>query len=113
MGLLTPQGPPEWHPAPPELKEACLAAADFCKAQGLDIAKLALQFAVRNAHISTTLVGMGDTDTVKANIQAVLEALGLEQSENARAEANAVEQIERILAPVKDMGWPSGRPDNQ
>lgn len=47
MGLLTPQGPPAWHPAPPELKQAAAAAADYCKAQGLDIAKLALQFAVR------------------------------------------------------------------
>ena len=47
MGLLTPQGPPAWHPAPPELKEAAAAAASYCKAQGLDIAQLALQFAVR------------------------------------------------------------------
>jgi hypothetical protein len=47
MGLLTPQGPPEWHPAPPELKQAAAAAADYCKAQGMDIAKLALQFAVK------------------------------------------------------------------
>ena len=47
MGLLTPQGPPAWHPAPPELKQAAAAAADYCKGQGLDIAKLALQFAVK------------------------------------------------------------------
>lgn len=47
MGLLTPQGPPDWHPAPPELKEAAQAAADYCRDQGVDIAKLALQFAVR------------------------------------------------------------------
>lgn len=47
MGLLTPQGPPEWHPAPPELKEAARASAEYCRGQGVDIAKLALQFAVR------------------------------------------------------------------
>lgn len=47
MGLLTPQGPPEWHPAPPEVKEAARAAADYCRDQGTDLAKLALQFSVK------------------------------------------------------------------
>jgi L-galactose dehydrogenase len=47
MGLLTSAGPPEWHPAPPELKAACAAAAAYCASQGQDIAKLALQFAVQ------------------------------------------------------------------
>jgi L-galactose dehydrogenase len=47
MGLLTQQGPPEWHPAPPELKEAAATAAACCKDQGVDLAKLALQFAVK------------------------------------------------------------------
>jgi L-galactose dehydrogenase len=47
MGLLTPQGPPEWHPAPPELKAAAAAAAAHCSALGLDLARLALQFAVK------------------------------------------------------------------
>lgn len=56
MGLLTPQGPPAWHPAPPELKEAAAAAADYCRGQGLDIAKLALQFAVRCVELMTRSV---------------------------------------------------------
>lgn len=47
MGLLTQQGPPEWHPAPAELKEAAAAAAACCRDQGVDLAKLALQFAVK------------------------------------------------------------------
>jgi aryl-alcohol dehydrogenase-like predicted oxidoreductase len=47
MGLLTHQGPPDWHPAPPELKEAAAAAAACCKDQGVDLSKLALQFAVK------------------------------------------------------------------
>jgi L-galactose dehydrogenase len=47
MGLLTHQGPPEWHPAPAELKEAAAAAAACCRDQGVDLSKLALQFAVK------------------------------------------------------------------
>ncbi|KAK1359855.1 L-galactose dehydrogenase [Heracleum sosnowskyi] len=31
MGLLTENGPPDWHPASNELKAACQAAAVFCK----------------------------------------------------------------------------------
>lgn len=201
MGLLTPQGPPAWHPAPPELKEAAAAAADYCRGQGLDIAKLALQFAVRwvdlspdvpssrrsvltipdvsrvcwpiapglgfhiawtppamyvlqplntsslllqhtsklcmvkgscclhllhssaflcglcmcrNPSISTTLVGMASSSVVQANVQAVLQALGVDPSSpaDAAAEKAAFAEVERILAPVKNITWPSGRPDN-
>lgn len=30
----------------------------------------------------------------------------------AAREARALEEVGRILAPVKDLAWPSGRPDN-
>lgn len=114
MGLLTPQGPPAWHPAPPELKQAAAAAADYCKGQGLDIAKLALQFAVRNPSISTTLVGMARSAVVHANVQAVLQALGCDpvSTADAAAEKAALSEVERILAPVKNITWPSGKPEN-
>lgn len=29
-GLLTEKGPPPWHPASDEIKEACLAATTYC-----------------------------------------------------------------------------------
>lgn len=32
--------------------------------------------------------------------------------EAAAREARALEEVERILAPVKDATWPSGRPEN-
>ncbi|WIA38692.1 hypothetical protein OEZ86_001995 [Tetradesmus obliquus] len=115
MGLLTQQGPPEWHPAPAELKEAAAAAAACCRDQGVDLAKLALQFAVKNPSISTTLVGMCSSDVVRTNVTAVLQALGAEavDSSSARQEKKALEEVERILAPVKDLTWASGRPESQ
>ncbi|WIA18414.1 hypothetical protein OEZ85_009874 [Tetradesmus obliquus] len=115
MGLLTQQGPPEWHPAPAELKEAAAAAAACCRDQGVDLAKLALQFAVKNPSISTTLVGMCSSDVVRTNVSAVLQALGAEavDSSSARQEKKALEEVERILAPVKDLTWASGRPESQ
>ncbi|KAG8645768.1 hypothetical protein MANES_10G090900v8 [Manihot esculenta] len=44
MGLLTEDGPPEWHPASPELKSACQAAAAYCKEKGKNITNNAIQF---------------------------------------------------------------------
>jgi hypothetical protein len=30
MGLLTPQGPPAWHPAPRRIKDACRQSVEYC-----------------------------------------------------------------------------------
>jgi hypothetical protein len=69
----------------------------------------------RNPSISTTLVGMCSSDVVRANVTAVLQALGAEavDSSSARQEKKALEEVERILAPVKGLTWASGRPENQ
>eukprot|EP01138_Halocafeteria_seosinensis_P015940 gb/GECG01016267.1/.p1 GENE.gb/GECG01016267.1/~~gb/GECG01016267.1/.p1 ORF type:complete len:389 (+),score=39.44 gb/GECG01016267.1/:1-1167(+) len=42
MGLLTPQGPPDWHPAATELRERCKRAVALAKERGQNIARLAL-----------------------------------------------------------------------
>ncbi|GBG00535.1 L-galactose dehydrogenase [Raphidocelis subcapitata] len=119
MGLLTKQGPPSWHPAPPEVKAACAAAASHCAAQGVDISSLALKFALRNPDIATTLVGMASVEVVRANVESALAALGAGggdaaggTSEAAGAELRALAEVERILAPARDVTWPSGRPEN-
>lgn len=75
----------------------------------------------RNPDIATTLVGMCTCDIVRANIATTLEALNLSQeqseglaehsSQQWRAEC-VVQEVQRILAPVKDATWPSGRPEN-
>jgi hypothetical protein len=31
MGLLSNRGPPPWHPATPEIKNACKQAAEYCQ----------------------------------------------------------------------------------
>ncbi|CAI5515137.1 unnamed protein product, partial [Closterium sp. Naga37s-1] len=67
MGLLTPQGPPSWHPAPQELKDACKAAALACQQRGASLPRLALQFATLNPAITTTLVGMCTVQQVRAH----------------------------------------------
>ena len=56
MGLLTQRGPPAWHPASPALKERCRAAAAHAAAAGVDIADLALHFALFSSALLPTLM---------------------------------------------------------
>ena len=58
MGLLTNEGPPPWHPAPSELQVACRTVASLCREEGVDLAALALRFAIEAPWIATTIVGM-------------------------------------------------------
>ncbi|KAH6773180.1 oxidoreductase superfamily protein [Perilla frutescens var. hirtella] len=102
MGLLTESGPPEWHPASPELKAACQDAAAFCKEKGKNISKLALQYSLLNKDISTILVGMNSVKQVDENVATAVELATFGKDEKALSE------IEEILKPVKNQTWPSG-----
>ena len=69
MGLLSSRGIPDWHPAPKPLVEACRQAAEHCAAKGYPIEKLAIQFAVDNPHICTTLFSSANPVNVKKNAE--------------------------------------------
>ncbi len=66
----------------------------------------------REPRIASTLVGMPTTAMVHANVTAALQALGIEPSPHASKEAAVLQEVQRILAPVKDVSWPSGRQDS-
>ena len=68
----------------------------------------------RNPSISTTLVGMASSAVVAANVQAVQQALGVDPNStgSSAAEAAALSEVERILAPVKNITWQSGKAEN-
>ncbi|CAM6117508.1 unnamed protein product [Calypogeia fissa] len=110
MGLLTDQGPPDWHPAPEKLKNACASASALCGSKGKSISKLALQFAVNNPEIATTVVGMCSVEQVHRNIQAVKEMLDNKGYDGLDKEM--LEEVETILHPVKNITWHSGREEN-
>lgn len=102
MGLLTEAGPPEWHPASPELKSACRAAATYCKENGKNISKLAMQYSLLNKEITSVLVGMRSVEQVEENVTAARElaASGIDEA--------ALSEVGTILKPVKNQSWPSG-----
>lgn len=102
MGLLTDNDPPEWHPASPELKAACKAAAAHCKLKGTSLSKLAMQYSLSNKEIASILVGMKSVTQVQENVAAAIELMTVGKDDDILSE------IEEILKPVKNQTWPSG-----
>lgn len=102
MGLLTHRGPPEWHPANDEVKKRCRQAADFCAEKGVDISKLALQFSVVNERIHSTCIGTANPENMLKNIRWAEEPFDEELAKD----------VMKILAPIRNVTWPSGLPKN-
>ena len=102
MGALTNRGAPPWHPAPASLLEVCAKAAKLCDERGTDIAKLAMQFALARTDVASTLVGSADPANMERNIAWAQEPLDPE----------LLADVEAVLAPVRDVSWPTGRPEN-
>jgi L-galactose dehydrogenase len=102
MGLLTESGPPAWHPASNKIKVACAAAARYCRDNGVDITQLALQFSLSNPDITSTLVGIADPNQIISNVQQLSEPLNQE----------LLNEVQVIMAPIRNQTWPSGRPEN-
>lgn len=102
MGLLTNRGTPDWHPAPAALKIACAKAAQHCRERGADISQLALQFALQNPRIATTIVGTANPENIRKNVA---------WSQTA-PDAELLAEVREILRPVRNLTWPSGKAEN-
>ena len=102
MGLLSDRGAPDWHPASVAVRAACVRAATFCREQGTDIAKLALQFSVAHPDLATTLVGTASPENTAKNVRWVEEPMDQE----------LLAQVMQMLEPIHNKTWPSGRPEN-
>lgn len=102
MGLLSQRGAPPWHPASNEIKQVCAKAARYCAEQGEPIEKLAIQFAVQQPEIATTLVGTASPENVKSNIQWIEEPVDEE----------LLSHVLDLLKPIRNKTWLSGRSEN-
>lgn len=102
MGLLSNRGTPAWHPAPADLKARAKEAAEHCRSRGQSIEKLAVQFAVRQPKIATTLVGSASPQNMFDNIAAINEPI----------DEQLLLEVLAILKPVHNLTWPSGRAEN-
>ena len=95
MGLLSERGVPDWHPAPKPLVEVCKKAAEHCKAQGYPIEKLAMQYALSNDRIATTLFSSANPANVKKNLEFIEEPI----------DWNLVQEVQEIIGDQKRVSW--------
>lgn len=102
QGLLTNQGTPDWHPAPDNVKKICADAAAYCRNQGADIAKLAMQFALTNPRIATTVVGTANPENIKKNVRWIEEPVA----------NNLLAKVQEMLVGIRNQTWIVGKPEN-
>ncbi len=103
MGILTEDGPPDWHPAPEAVRVASRQAVEFCREHRVDLSEVALRFCFDHPRVASTLVGMSTRSHVYKNLQALGDHVS----------SQLVQHVRTILAPVSNYVWPSGRPENQ
>ena len=95
MGLLSERGVPDWHPAPRPLVEACSRAAAHCKAKGYPIEKLAIQYALTNERIATTLFSSANPANVERNLRWAEEPIDLQ----------LVAEVKDIIGDQQRVSW--------
>lgn len=100
MGLLSTRGVPDWHLADPELKAACMKAAELASERGGDIAKLAVQYSTSNERIPTTLVSTANPVNIARNAAWTDEPIDEE----------LLAEVLGLLKPIQGRTWESGLP---
>jgi L-galactose dehydrogenase len=100
--LLTNATLPKWHKATPLVRETARKAAEQCQSRGVDIAKLALQFSIRNADLSTCVVGSANPENVKRWAQWAAEPI----------DEQLLQEVLTILKPIHNWFYVEGRPEN-
>jgi len=103
MGLLTEQGAPEWHPAPPRVQEAGHRAALYCRERGVDISEVSLRFCLDHPSVSNTLIGMATTEDVRCNLKVL----------RAASDPELAAEVQKQIGAALNYVWASGKPENQ
>ena len=84
------------------VKAAARRAAEHCRARGTPIAKLALQFALANPDIATTVAGSANPNNIRDWATWAAEPLDTE----------LLAEVQAIFAPVKNIGHTEGLAEN-
>jgi len=100
--LLTDAPLPAWLKEPEEVKAAARQAAAMCQARGSSIAKLALQFALANPDIATTIAGSANPNNIRDWARWAAEPLDEE----------LLREVQKIFAPVRNIGHAEGLAEN-
>ena len=100
--LLTNAPLPVWLKEPEAVKDAARRAAAHCAKQGVDIAKLAVQFSCAHPDIATTVAGSANPTNIRNWAKWLSEPL----------DEQLLRDVEAIFAPVKNLGHAEGLPEN-
>ena len=93
---------PVWHKAPPNVREVRQQVLDYCRQQGWELAKLALQFSVANPNFASCIAGSADPVRVAQWCDWVNEPVDHE----------AIAEVRRRLALIHNWFYCEGRPEN-
>jgi len=102
MGLLTAKGPPEWHPAPVNVRVKARELARHCESRGIELSTIAMQFALSYSRAATTLVGMSRVRNVERNLSVLDEPM----------DETLLDELRQLAAPVANTCWQEGISDN-
>lgn len=94
-GLLTNRGPADCHTATPEDRAVIRKAAEFCRAEGTSIGKIAFQFLSQNTAISTTNFSTANHQSLSRSLQWFEEPL----------DQAMVTKVKKNLATVRNKDW--------
>jgi L-galactose dehydrogenase len=100
--LLTNAPLPVWLKEPESVKVAARKAAEHCAGQGIDIAKLALQFSCAHPDIATTIAGSANPVNIRSWAKWLEEPLDEE----------LLKDVLEIFEPVKNIGHVEGLQEN-
>jgi L-galactose dehydrogenase len=100
--LLTNAPLPAWLKEPEEVKAAAGRAAAHCAARGVDIAKLALQFSLRNPDLATTVCGSANPQNIRNWAKWAAEPI----------DEGLLAEVLEIFRPVRNRGHVEGLPEN-
>ena len=100
--ILSDASIPSWHNAPAGMQAMQLPLQACCAKYGLKLSDVAIAFATAHPDIASTIIGMCDTVNVSNNIKALETQIPKE----------LLEEIEILVAPVKNSMWFEGMPEN-
>ena len=98
--LLTNAPLPEWHKAPPNVRQAAKKAAEHCQSKGVDIAQLALQFSIANPSFATCVTGSANPKRVAQWVDWAAKPL----------DQQLLAEVQDILQPIHNWFYLEGRP---
>lgn len=107
MGLLREKPPPDWHPAPLELREAVRKDVELAKSNGLNISNLAIQFSLGfEKDLTSTVIGFSNAEEVEEGVRC-WNKVKKKISFSTEKEKMVLNEIQKIMKPWINWSWKS------